>query len=58
MDKAVEDSAGEEREEVSVKKEVANQLKKVELVYEEFRIEIVGKISSGKIAPIMGILEE
>jgi transposase-like protein len=44
--------------EVSVKKEVANQLKKVELVYEEFGIEIVGKISSGKIAPIMGILEE
>ena len=44
--------------EVSVKKEVANQLKKVELVYEEFGIEIVGKISSAKIAPIMQILEK
>jgi len=44
--------------EVSVKKEEGNQLKKVELVYEEFSIEIVGKISSSKIAPIMQILEE
>lgn len=44
--------------EVSVKKEVGNELKKIELVYEEFSIEIVGKISSAKIAPIMQILEE
>jgi transposase-like protein len=44
--------------EVSVKKEVVNELKKVELVYEEFSIEIVGKISSAKIVPIMQILEE
>ena len=41
-----------------VKKEEVNQLKKVELEYEEFSIEIVGKISSGKIASIMQILEE
>ena len=41
--------------EVSVKKEEVNQLKKVELEYEEFSIEIVGKISSGKIASIMQI---
>lgn len=44
--------------EVSIKKEMANELKKVELVYEEFTIEIVGKIRSTKIAPIMQILEE
>ena len=44
--------------EVSVKKEEVNQQKKVELEYEEFSIEIVGKISSGKIASIMQILEE
>lgn len=32
-------------------------LKKAELVYEKFRIEIEGEISSGKIAPIVQILE-
>ena len=34
-----------------------NKLKKAELVYEKFRIEIEGEISSAKIAPIMQILE-
>ena len=33
------------------------KLKKVELVYEKYKIEIAGEISSEKIAPIMKILE-
>ena len=36
---------------------VRAKLKKAELVYEKFRIEIEGEISSAKIAPIMQILE-
>ena len=43
--------------EVAIKKEEEKQLKKVELVYDDFRIEIEGEISSTKIAPIMQILE-
>lgn len=37
---------------------VRTRLKKVELVYEKFRVEVSGEISSAKIAPIMQILEE
>ena len=37
---------------------VKAKLKKVELVYEKFKIEVSGEISSAKIAPIMQILEE
>ena len=37
---------------------VKAKLKKVELVYEKFKIEVSGEISSTKIAPIMQILEE
>ena len=36
---------------------VRAKLKKVELVYEKFKIEVSGEISSAKIAPIMQILE-
>ena len=36
---------------------VKAKLKKVELVYEKFKIEVSGEISSAKIAPIMQILE-
>jgi transposase-like protein len=36
---------------------VRAKLKKVELVYEKFKIEVSGEISSEKIAPIMQILE-
>jgi transposase-like protein len=44
--------------EVHVKENVAKaKLKKVELIYEKFRIEIEGEISSTKIGPIMQILE-
>jgi len=44
--------------EVHVKENVIKaKLKKVELIYEKFRIEIDGEISSAKIAPIMQILE-
>ncbi len=44
--------------EVSVKEKVSTvNLKKAELIYEEFRIQIEGEISSTKIAPIMQILE-
>ena len=44
--------------EVHVKENIIKtKLKKVELIYEEFRIEIDGEISSTKIAPIMQILE-
>ena len=45
--------------EVSIKGDVVRaQLKKVELKYEKFRIEIDGEINSAKIAPIMQILEK
>jgi transposase-like protein len=45
--------------EVHVEETVARaKLKKVELVYEKFKIEVSGEISSEKIAPIMQILEE
>ena len=44
--------------EIALKDEVRSQLKKVELVYEDFRIEVEGKISSAKIGPIMQILED
>jgi transposase-like protein len=37
---------------------VRAKLKKVELVYEKFKIEVSGEISSAKIGPIMQILEE
>ncbi len=37
---------------------IRTRLKKVELVYEKFRVEVSGEISSAKIAPIMQILEE
>ena len=44
--------------EVHVEETVARaKLKKVELVYEKFKIEVSGEISSAKIAPIMQILE-
>jgi transposase-like protein len=44
--------------EVSVKEKVSTtNLKKAELIYKKFRIEIEGEISSSKIAPIMQILE-
>jgi transposase-like protein len=48
--------------EVTIKEEKVERekvkLKKAELIYEKFRIEIEGEISSAKIAPIMQILEE
>ncbi len=48
--------------EVPIKEEKVDRekvkLKKAELIYEKFRIEIEGEISSAKIAPIMQILEE
>jgi len=44
--------------EVPIKEDIVRaKLKKAELVYEKFRIEIEGEISSAKIAPIMQILE-
>ena len=44
--------------EVHVEETVAGaKLKKVELVYEKFKIEVSGEISSAKIGPIMQILE-
>ena len=48
--------------EVPIKEEKVERekvrLKRAELIYEKFRIEIEGEISSTKIAPIMQILEE
>ena len=47
--------------EVGIKGDVKDRekikLKKIELVYEKYRIEIVGEISSEKITPIIKILE-
>ena len=44
--------------EVPIKKDIVRaKLKKAELVYEKFRIEIEGEISSAKIASILQILE-